>query len=307
MAYQTLLHADWSKAAAKRWFAKSIRNAQGWEVSAPTLVGDSRGFVDALWTTPGPVLAGFDFPIGLPRTYGEKTGFKDFPAALDAFGTGEWADFFFVAHTPEQISRTRPFYPMQSTDAASQGHLLSALQVPDVNTLRRRCELATPTRPAACPLFWTLGGNQVGKAAIAGWQEIVIPARARGARLWPFDGPLDALAAGTAPVLAETYPAEAYRHVGVSFAPRASKRRQPDRIDAMHGLLNWARSNRVTFTPTLLQQLADGFGSTSSGEDRFDALIGLLGMIEVVDGRRAAHPGHGREVDWEGWILGQAA
>jgi len=31
--------------------------------------------------------------------------------------------------------------------------------------LLRLCERATPDRGDACMLFWTLGGNQVGKAA----------------------------------------------------------------------------------------------------------------------------------------------
>jgi hypothetical protein len=41
--------------------------------------------------------------------------------------------------------------------------------------------------------YWTLGGNQVGKAAIDGWQNVVRPALALGASLWPFDGSLENL------------------------------------------------------------------------------------------------------------------
>jgi len=29
-------------------------------------------------------------------------------------------------------------------------------------------------------MFWTLGGNQVGKAAISGWRELLAPARRAG-------------------------------------------------------------------------------------------------------------------------------
>lgn len=51
----------------------------------------------------------------------------------------------------------------------------------------------------------------------------------------------------------------------------------------------------------------DGCGDAKSGEDQFDALMGLLGMIEVADGRRAATVS-GRAIDpWEGWIIGQSA
>jgi hypothetical protein len=46
--------------------------------------------------------------------------------------------------------------------------------------------------------------------------------------------------------------------------------------------------------------------SHADGEDAFDAITGLCGMIEVADGRRAEAPdalwtSHQRE----GWILGQ--
>jgi hypothetical protein len=50
----------------------------------------------------------------------------------------------------------------------------------------------------------TLGGNQGGKAAISGWEEVIAPARRRGARVWPFDGRLAELAMVGVPVLAET-------------------------------------------------------------------------------------------------------
>jgi len=53
-------------------------------------------------------------------------------------------------------------------------------------------------------------------------------------------------------------------------------------------------------------QLEDGFGPSSSGEDAFDAMVGLLGMLEVVDLRRAEAPPLTKEAQlWEGWILGQ--
>ena len=50
--------------------------------------------------------------------------------------------------------------------------------------LLRVCELKTEHSQAACSLFWTLGGNQVGKGALTGWQEVIRPALLRGARLW---------------------------------------------------------------------------------------------------------------------------
>ena len=307
--FRILLHCDWSANAKKRWVSLAKRIGSIWQISAPHLVGDTSIFVDRLFTADGPLIAGFDFPLGLPLADGQVTGLTDFPGVLEVFGQNDWAEFFDVADTPEQISAMRPFYPRRSTAGSKRKDLLDGLGIENFDSLRRACDFATPTRrQPASPLFWTLGGNQVGKAAIAGWREVIIPARHRGARLWPFDGRLTDLAAAGSPVLAETYPAEAYSHVGVAFRTNMSKRRQSDRRAAMRGLPDWARQNRVMFSTDLAKMIADGFGPRGDAEDAFDALIGLLGMIEVIDGRRLERPS-GQIVgeSLEGWILGQAA
>jgi hypothetical protein len=44
------------------------------------------------------------------------------------------------------------------------------------------------------------------------------------------------------------------------------------------------------------------------GDDAFDAVVGLFGMLEVVLGRREPGESKGEQIrDVEGWILGQAA
>ena len=49
------------------------------------------------------------------------------------------------------------------------------------------------------------------------------------------------------------------------------------------------------------------FGAHPDGEDAFDAMVGLLGMLNVVLGLRSAgDPPPGAAPDVEGWILGQA-
>ncbi len=52
-------------------------------------------------------------------------------------------------------------------------------------------------------LFWTLGGNQVGKGAISGWREIIVP-RLDEIGLWPFDASLADLASSKPVIVAET-------------------------------------------------------------------------------------------------------
>jgi hypothetical protein len=113
-------------------------------------------------------------------------------------------------------------FPIGPAAYEKQSHLISALGVRDVGDLRRICEHATSEPRAACPLFWTLGGNLVGKAAIAGWREIVVPApREEQIAIWPFHGELREPLQKFTLVITETYPREAYRHVGVRFGSLA--------------------------------------------------------------------------------------
>lgn len=70
-------------------------------------------------------------------------------------------------------------------------------------------------------------------------------------------------------------------------------------------MINWSERNGVELTHEARDQLKAGFGPSSSGEDPFDAMVGLLSMIEVVDGRRSEGFRGNRDGDeWEGWILG---
>lgn len=164
----------------------------------------------------------------------------------------------------------------------------------------------TENRRAACSLFWTLGANQVGKGAISGWREVIRPAIERGTRLWPFDGALAELARTPGLVIAETYPAEAYQ-VGAAFRPGESKLRQEDRKSKATPILGWACCHGVAFSKEARDAALNGFGSepSSGKDDAFDAFLGLLGMIEVVDKRRVEATEHHATVAWEGWIFGR--
>ena len=306
-AFTRLVHSDWSTSAAKRWFAEARRTSSGWFVEAPRRVGRLNDFLNDLLGLPQPTLAGFDFPVGVPAAYAQKAKVSRFTELLEVLGAGDWLEFYRVCEEDKEISLRRPFYPRVSSSKARQVHLLAALGVGDIDALRRACERQTKTRRAACSLFWTLGGNQVGKAAISGWRDVVQPARRGGALLWPFDGDLAALSKGNHLVICETYPAEAYGHIGVRFAPGASKQRQTDRRAATAALLPRSFKYGIEFSDAMRDALVDGFGPLKSGEDPFDAALGLLGMIEVVDGRRAAGPTQIEAAQSEGWILGQAA
>ena len=253
------------------------------------------------------VLAGFDFAIGVPARYGDLTGLKDFRTALDMFGSAEgWENFFDVAGAAAEISVRRPFYPRTSSKGVERTSLVDGIGVDGFEDLLRRCEKGGAGRRTACSVFWTLGGNQVGRAAISGWRDVVRPALARGARLWPFDGPLDELARTPSLVLCETYPADAYAGVGARFLPRESKRRQGDRRAKAPAILDWAHGADVDLGAAR-GRLVDGFGGRADGEDAFDALVGLLKMIRIC---QLAQPSmvaapSAAITTWEGWILGR--
>ena len=174
-------HADWGSHPEKRWMAKAVLRADGhYTAHAPELVGEPGTLVERLVAQAGPrgcVLLGFDFPIGLPARYAECVCIRDFLALLPQLGHGDWSEFYTVAERPDQIGLRRPFYPQFSRrkGEARLSHLLDGLGL-EVSDLRRRCEQARSGRRAASPLFWTVGGQQVGKAAISGWKDVLGPA-----------------------------------------------------------------------------------------------------------------------------------
>ncbi|MBT4907280.1 MAG: hypothetical protein HOK98_06230 [Rhodospirillaceae bacterium] len=306
-----LAHADWSVDARKRWVARAARMTTGGYVAlAPEPVSRIDDFFDRLAAGAGPgetVFAGFDFPLGLPETYATAAGIDHFIAALSGFGRGRWSDFYSPAGTPDEISIRRPFYP-NKPGGTRHKHLTDGLGVAGIDDLRRVCDHPTDLRFAASPLFWTLGGQQVGKAAISGWRDLIAPARrARNAlHIWPFDGNLATLLDRPGIVVAEAYPGEVYSHLRLRIgAPNKSKRNQADRRDDATPLLAWAADNDVELSSALAADIRDGFGPGGDGEDRFDATVGLFGMLNVIFGHRP--PGDPRDPvqrNVEGWILG---
>lgn len=307
-----VIHADWSAAPRKRWTCEATLGADGrYHVQAPRFVRDAGLFALTLMSVAaGGVLVGFDFPIGLPLSYARRVGIDDFLSALVQFGEGDWADFYTVAARPEEIGLRRPFYPAR-TGGARRVHLTRALGLDD---LRRVCDGPTAERRAAAELFWTLGAQQVGKAAIHGWREILAPALRMAAyvplAIWPFAGLLAALIQPGRIVACEAYPAEFYGHLGVQFPrqPRGQsggKRVPAARAANAAALLDFARAAAIELDAELVAALGDGFGTDAYGEDRFDAAVGVLGMLNVVLGRRSAGEPPTDEIRRvEGWILG---
>ncbi len=284
-------------------------------IESPQTVGDVSTLFSRLrngMADQARLLIGFDFPIGVPSAYAQLANIDEFRLALAHFGTGMWQAFYDKCRTAAEISVNRPFYPVScpTRGAAKREHLTAQLNL-SWTELYRECDRKTDDRNAACPLFWTLGGNQVGSAAIAGWKELLTPELQRqdvALGLWPFDGNLPDLVSKYSTVVAETYPAEAYRHLRFP-ASGWSKRSQSGRRDCVHAVLAWADARpAVRLDNGLRAIIDDGFGPRADGEDPFDAFVGLCSMLDVVLGlRQAGAPTSDDFRKIEGWILGQSS
>ena len=316
-------HADWSIDPRKRWLTVARRGTNGWRLTAPRLVGDVPTLLTRLIAEAegGAVALGVDLPIGLPRAYAAGRPERDFPGFLRNLGA--LPEFFTVCGRVEEIRPDRPFYPARGIAGMTRLSQAVALGFADASALSRDCDRATAERPAGAPLFWTLGANQSGKAAIAAWQWLILPALADRAltsralasrapgnraalRLWPFEGAFRSLLAPGSVALAETYPAEALRHLGIRL--RGSKRRHADRCAAAGALMTAAAQQAATPDDAMRLAMRDGFAADAAGEDRFDSVLGVLCVLNVLAGRRPdTAPGDPWIQRWEGWVLGQTA
>ena len=190
-------HADWSVDPRKRWIAVARRDGDVWRLAAP-IAGRSRSarclsacamrLRVAPWHSASICRLGCRAPMrrGLPE--------RDFLHFLATTATRP--DFFQVCATLAEVGPGRPFYPARGVRGMTRAAHAIALGLEGPAGLSRACDRATAERPAGAPLFWTLGANQSGKAAIAAWQHLLLPAL-HEIRLWPFAGPYrDAAHAG---------------------------------------------------------------------------------------------------------------
>lgn len=304
-------HADWGVNPNKQWMAVARGpDTDHLTFSTPEQVSAPRNLLKNLCKdVEAKVFIGFDFPIGVPLAYAKLLDITSFLELLESAGKDRLSTFFDVAENASDISPFRPFYPRRP-GGTSRSHLVDGLGVSSYHDLLRHCDHATDLRGAACAIFWTLGGQQAGKAAISGWKEVLQPALAdpcTDVAIWPFDGDLQELLSTRQIVVAETYPAEAAIQAGIGAPGRGwSKRSVKDRINKAKAILEYADRIGVSLSDELRMEIDQGFGIEKHGEDRFDATIGLLLMIDVMKGFVPPGTPPASEVRTiEGWILGQ--
>jgi hypothetical protein len=298
-------HADWSVDPRKRWICKA-RYDGDWRIAAPEPVAESKTLLARLAgeANHAPIALGVDFPLGLPRAYAARAGIPNFAAWLRRLSPD--AALFQPCASLDEVSLARPFYPKSSVAGAGQmARLAAALGLNDASALRRAADRQTRHRPAGAAMFWTMGANQCGKAALAAWRDCLIPgfAQAVPIAIWPYEGRFTDLLRPSGIALAETYPAEALVQLGLKLP--GSKRRQSDRA-ALAAPIG-AVMTRLGATPTgaLAAMLDDGFGAKPDGEDRFDCLLGVLAIIRVIGGASDGIPDDPVIRAVEGWVLGQ--
>lgn len=313
MLPDVVVHADWGTHPKKRVAAIATLSNDRYFIDATRQVGEAGPPRERLGVPAGhsgKALIGFDFPIGLPVAYAQRAGIDAFRDVIEQFGAGDWGDFFRVCVRPDEIHLRRPFFPhscpkpgMYRREDLTNGLGLSWEE------LHRRCDLKTASNGAASPMFWTLGGKQVGKAAISGWREFIQPLLCGGGdvALWPFDGLLPELLPRHSCVIVETYPAVMYGQLGLKFpgGKGGGKTSQPARRALGPAMLAAADRLGAHFASTARNEVLDGFGASRDGEDRFDAMTGLLGMIQHVLDGASEPPDHPSIRSIEGWMVGQ--
>lgn len=314
MLPQLIVHADWSVHSHKRWMVCAFLDTNSsYIIETPEPVGELSTFLYRIKqrvNRKAAIMIGFDFPIGIPLAYARKAGIKGFLSLLPQLGKGEWKDFYRVAETSEQIHIHRPFYPNKPGSKCIR-ELLDGLNLSQIGDLRRQCEYIIPSRRTASPLFWTLGAQQVGKAAINGWKEVIFPGLMDdylNIAIWPFSGNLFDLLNTDRMILVETYPSEYLIQI-VSPLPgkRFSKRSHIHRMNISSFLLEWADKANVKLETPLVELIKLGFKEQIIGEDMFDAFVGLCKMIDVVTKWNPCfEPKELTIREIEGWIFGKS-
>lgn len=310
-------HADWSVDARKRWITRALATGAAWRIAAPAPVGEVGTLIQRLrmQAGDGAAVLGVDLPLGVPRSYARlHPRFDGFRAFLR--GLPDWPAFFQVCASLDEISPYRPFYPARGRAGMTRAAHAAALGFDSFTALSRVCDRATAERPAGASLFWTLGANQSGKAALSAWRDMLLApgpsavgqecADQPPLLLWPFDGMLRDLISPGHVIVAETYPAEALRHLGLRLA--GSKRRQGDRARLAGGIHAALAALQAFPDADLVAMIDDGFGADTAGEDRFDSVLGTLCVLNVLTGGRPDFvPDDPWIRRWEGWVLGQTS
>lgn len=295
---KVIAHADWSTAGSGRAIVTARREGDHRYTATLQLNPFVGGLLEEWLAVERGETAfiGFDFPIGFPRAFAARRAINSFPDFLRKLSPDD--ALFSPAPSPGDIGLERPFYPARPGQTRFTD-LTGALGL-SRSDLLRACD--RPTN-AAC-MFWTLGPQQCGKAALAGWRELIGPALRRADRisLWPYDGPLTALLERPGVVLSETYPAHGYRALELLPVVKSTLQGRQRSVTSLEA---WVTRLDLKLEGQLADALPRGFSKDDGGDHAFDALVGLLLMVAICQGRCPyTEPNDPAARTVEGWMLG---
>jgi hypothetical protein len=266
-----IICADWGKEEKKRAVYEAIvadrlvRRVASDVRTVSALLGYAAGLGAG-------ILVAFDAPLGVPESFIEAVRKTSTVPRIDGFVDWLLAASLDHCKKAHDWSLSAPFFQVPAGDGAL-GRFEAAAKRYGVE-LRRRIEKQTGGKS----VFITAGlPGSVGSAARDIWQGLVA-ARKQGTpfSLWPFEGTLDELLLGGAPVVAEIYPRAAYSTALVDHEPRArmslAKTDADTRRRAVHRLLSvrWVGATGVRF---------ENLDEARANEDDFDALMTAAALL----------------------------
>jgi hypothetical protein len=297
-----VLCADWSKDPKKREvYAASAAEKRIGRLQPPTGGWSvANVFLETERLRPAggpPVLVGFDAPIGVPRSFLDRTGARTFMTWLHSLGDPA---VFEPVREPQDWSVARPFFIVpkgQGSRSAFEGRMRA-----EGAGSKRRIDVCAHANPV-----FIAGGipGSVGASAIDLWRGL----REVGNHVvWPFDGGWEQISKLDVPaVVGEIYPRLAYS-LALSGSPHAE--RGPVAVaKTVHGV-------RAAFLDSLLRpdgwlarqgvKLEDAPAALAS-EDAFDAMVTAAGLLRcVLEGTPLSDPDFEDPIA-EGGILGSGS
>jgi mutator protein MutT len=296
-----IVSVDWAKGVKGRAVYTAYPMPGGWRIERPGPPNCGWSFEEVLSLAQvlsrpvgGSCLVAIDAVLGLPSSYGLRTGAEGFPSAMECLeGCGA------LERPIGDPSEWRPDSPFFAVNTGEGGLNRFIERAGGRSSVFRQLERITE----ANPVFATSGmPGTVGSGSVALWRELLAVRRAAEINfgIWPFEVELDEIETGGRPVIAESYPRACYAVALAKTLPanllRLSKTNAAERQIRLKELSEaaWLKEAGVEISDIEWAQRS---------EDDFDALMQATALVRLIS---SAVPISSVIVDpiWEGGILG---
>lgn len=300
-----ILCADWGKEARKRAVyvgdvsTRVVRRVSADRWTLATVLDEARRRTGA-----GPVVAAFDVPLGVPRSYLNALARLQGAAPMETFldvlrGVRSMPHFYEATKAPQDWRIDRPFFVVPAGDGGL-GTYVDAAARAGVE-LYRNIDRTT----GAKAVFIKSGvPGSVGSAACALWQELASQLKAdRTFKVWPFEGALENLLRPRGVVVAEMYPRAAYATALLDMPPTSRPALIVAKTDAAIRRAAIASLRAALWVRSLDVRLED-LTQAEASEDDFDACITAAALLRCVLENVPLCPRQMEAAASEGGILG---